>query len=145
MVVVLTRLNSLGLVHPLPRFQYVSRLIHHGCIIRFKFLSFLISYLFFAPFLYTPAIVTSMLALLLFGFIIGMAFSAIYKTYSEREMSWNIVLGMIVALQAKVLISLVLVDGLPIPTQIVLALWIFLVLSLKRLLTRPRDIKYLGS
>ncbi len=87
----------------------------------------------------------SMVGLVIFGFFIGVAFSAMYKTYSERELTWNIILGVIASLQGKVLASLILLDNLAIPSQIVLALWVLFVLYMKRLLLKPRNIHYLGQ
>ncbi len=85
-----------------------------------------------------------MFGLLLFGFIVGLAFSAYYRVNTMREAVWNIIVAMITSLQGWLLVSLVMIDELRIPSLIVLLIWVLGFLYLKKALLSPRNIRYLG-
>jgi uncharacterized membrane protein YeaQ/YmgE (transglycosylase-associated protein family) len=85
-----------------------------------------------------------MLGLILFGFIVGLSFSAYYRVDTARDLIWNIVLAIIASFQGKLLMSLVPVDGFSIPSQVVLIIWVLAILYLKKALIKPKSIRYFG-
>lgn len=85
-----------------------------------------------------------MFGLILFGFIIGLAFSAYYRVNTFRNVIWNIILAIITSLQGGVLVSLVMVEELKIPSLIILLIWVLGFLFLKKALLSPENIRYLG-
>ena len=84
-----------------------------------------------------------MLGLLLFGFIVGLSFSAYYRVDTLRDVFGNIVVAVVTSLQGSLLISLAVVDEKNIPTLIVLLIWVLGFLYLKKTLSSPRNIRYL--
>ena len=86
-----------------------------------------------------------MIGLLLFGFIVGVTFCALDRTYTDREMIWTIILAMVASLQGTIIVSLLQLDGVPFVSQGVLTLWILSMFFIKRLFLRPKSIQYLGE
>jgi uncharacterized membrane protein YeaQ/YmgE (transglycosylase-associated protein family) len=84
-----------------------------------------------------------MLGLMLFGFIIGLAFSAYYKADTAREIIWNIIFAIVASFQGKLLLSLLIMDGAEIPSLIILFSWVIGFLYLKKLLIGPKNIRYI--
>jgi len=85
-----------------------------------------------------------MLGLIVFGFIIGLAFSAYYRADTVREIVWNIILAVVTSIQGMLLVPLISGNDSGILSLVILLVWVLGFLYLKRTLLSPKNIKYLG-